>query len=162
PKMIELVRELLPRAATVALLINPGNPAGEYIARDLVRAASPVGIRVYVFRALDDSELDSALAEILRLRTDALVIGADASLGSRSEMLAALSIRHGIPALYPFRHFAEVGGLMSYGGSDGDAHRIVGIYTGRILKGENPVDLPVQQVTKVELVINLRTARVLG
>jgi ABC-type uncharacterized transport system substrate-binding protein len=120
------------------------------------------GLELHVLHASSEREIDAAFATLVQLRAGALVIGADALFNSRSEQLAALALRHAVPAVYQYREFAAAGGLMSYGGSITDTYRLAGVYTGRILKGEKPADLPVQQSTKVELIINLKTAKALG
>jgi putative ABC transport system substrate-binding protein len=162
PKRLELMHELAPQATLIGCLVNPNNPTVESDIRDMPAAARSLGLDLQILRASTDRELDEAFATLVRLRTGGLIIWADASFTARSEQLAALSVRHGLPAIYQFREFAAAGGLMSYGGNITDAHRLVGIYTGRILKGEKPADLPVQQVTKVELFINLKTAKAFG
>jgi putative tryptophan/tyrosine transport system substrate-binding protein len=130
--------------------------------RDVQAAAQMLGLRIDVLNASTERELSSAFANSLRLRVSGLVIGADVFFNSRSEQLAALAVRHAMPAVYQYREFVAAGGLMSYGGSLEDSYRLAGIYTGRVLKGERPADLPVQQSTKVELFINLKTASTLG
>jgi putative tryptophan/tyrosine transport system substrate-binding protein len=162
PKRLELMHELAPEAALIGFLMNPTNPTHESDTRNMQMAARTLGLGLQVLRASTDRELDAAFASLVQARAGGLVIWADAFFTVRSEQLAELSLRHGLPAIYQFREFAAAGGLMSYGGSITDAHRLIGVYTGRILKGEKPADLPVQQSAKVELVINLRTARTLG
>jgi ABC-type uncharacterized transport system substrate-binding protein len=163
PKRLELLHELVPAATTMALLVNPASPAlSEVTKRDLQAAARAVGLNIHVLHASNEHDFDTVFATVTRLRAGGLVIGPDALFSSRSEPLAALSLRHAVPAIYQFREFAAAGGLMSYGGSFTDGFRLVGAYTGRILKGEKPADLPVQQSTKVELIINLKTANALG
>jgi len=163
PKRLELLHELVPTATTMALLVNPASPAlSEVTKRDLQAAAGALGLNIHVLHASNEHDFDTVFATVTRLRAGGLVIGPDALFSSRSEPLAALSLRHAVPAIYQFREFAAAGGLMSYGGSFTDGFRLVGAYTGRILKGEKPADLPVQQSTKVELIINLKTANALG
>jgi len=162
-KRLELLHELVPTATTIALLVNPTDPAlSEPITRGLQAAARALGLELRVLQASTERDFDAAFATLIQLRAGGLVIGPDALFGSRSERLAALTLRHAIPTIFQFHPFTAAGGLMSYGSSDSDALRLAGIYTGRILKGEKPADLPVQQSTKVELIINLKTARALG
>jgi putative ABC transport system substrate-binding protein len=160
PKRLELARELLPAATVVALLVNPTNPIAETL--DLRAAARTLGLQLHVLRASTEGEIDDAFAILVRLRASALVIGSDVFFNTRSEQLAALAVRHAVPAIFHLREFVAAGGLMSYGGSLRDSYRGAGGYTGRILKGDKPADLPVQQSTKVELIINLKTANALG
>jgi putative ABC transport system substrate-binding protein len=162
PKRLELMHELVPTASNLGLLVNPTNLGTKEYLREVEAAAATLGLQLHVLNASTDREFDAAFATLVRLRAGGLVIEADAFFTSRSELLVALSLRHAIPTIYQFREFAAVGGLMSYGGSITNSHYAVGVYTGRILKGEKPADLPVQQSTKVELIINLRTAKVLG
>ena len=126
------------------------------------RRRSTLGLQLDVLNASTERDIDAGFATLLQLRAGALVIGADTFFISRSKQLAALSVRHAVPAIFQYREFAIAGGLMSYGGSLTDAYRLVGVYTGRVLKGEKPADLPVQQSTKAELIINLKTAKALG
>jgi ABC-type uncharacterized transport system substrate-binding protein len=162
PKRLELLHELVPTAAIVALLVNPNNPNAETLARDLGAVARGLGLQLHILRASAGSDFDTVFANMRQLRAGALVIGTDAFFTSRAEQLAALSIRYRLPAVYQTREFAMAGGLVSYGGSLTESFRMVGVYTGRVLKGEKPADLPVQQITKVELIINLKTANALG
>ena len=162
-KRLELLHELVPTATTMALLVNPTNPAlSEPITRGLQAAARALGLELHVLQASTDRDFDAAFATLIQLGAGGLVIGSDALFASRSERLAALALRHAIPTIYQFHRFTAAGGLMSYGSNDTDAYRLAGILTGRILKGEKPADLPVQQSTKVELIINVKTARALG
>jgi len=162
PKRLELLHELVPTAA-IALLINPAAvPYAETISSQLQAAARTLGLQVHVLYANAVRDFDTVFASLAKLRAGGLVIGSDPLFNSQSEQLAALAIRHAVPAIYQYRKFAAAGGLMSYGGSDTDMYRQVGVYTGRILKGEKPADLPVQQSTKVELFINLKTAKAFG
>ena len=162
PKRLELVRELLPAATIIALLVNPTNPVAETLARDLQAAARTIGLQLHILNASTERDIDDAFANLAKLRAGALVVGSDVFFNTRSEQLGALTVRHGVPTIYQYREFAAAGGLMSYGGSITDSYRRAGGYTGRILKGEKPADLPVQQSTKVELIINLKTAKTLG
>jgi putative tryptophan/tyrosine transport system substrate-binding protein len=162
PKRLELMRELIPTAAIVAVLINPAYPTAEVQSRDLHAAARILGLELRVLHASGERDLDAAFATLVKMRAGALVIGNDSFFNSRSEQLAALMIRHAVPTIFQTREFAAAGGLASYGGSIKDSYRQVGVYTGRILKGEKPADLPVQQTTKVELIVNLKTAKALG
>jgi putative ABC transport system substrate-binding protein len=161
-KRLQLLHELLPKSTIVALLVNPTNPSAETISNDLQAAARTTGVQSHVLRASTASEIDTVLASLHRLPADALVIGPDAFFMSRSEQLAALTLQHGTPAIFQTREFAAAGGLMSYGTRYPDLFRQAGLYTGRVLKGDKPADLPVEQVTKVDLIINLKTAKALG
>jgi putative ABC transport system substrate-binding protein len=163
PKRLELAHELAPTASVIAALINPANPStAEPQSRDLLAAARTLGLQLHVVHASTERDFDTVFANLARLRPGALVIGSDGFFISRNEQLATLAVRHAMPAIFQDRAFAAAGGLMSYGGSLPEAYRQAGIYTGRILKGEKPADLPVVQSTKFELIINLKTARVLG
>jgi len=163
PKRLELVRELLPGATSVALLINPNNPTlADAFVQAVQPAAHTLGLQLHVLRASTEQEIDTAFATLAQLRADALVIMPDVFFNTRSEQLATLSLSHAVPTIYQFRPFAAAGGLMSFGSDQIEYYRLVGIYAGKILKGEKPADLPVQQVTKIELIINLKTAKSLG
>jgi putative ABC transport system substrate-binding protein len=162
PKRLELLNELLSKTTVMAALINPTNSAGMTQSRDLQSAASALGRQFHVLHASTEGEIDTAFATLVQLKAGGLIIGADGLFNSRMEQIAALALRHAMLAIYQYRAFASAGGLMSYGGSITDAYSQVGIYTGRILKGEKPADLPVHQSTKVELILNLKTARALG
>jgi putative ABC transport system substrate-binding protein len=162
PKVLELLHEAAP-APRVGLLINPGNPTlAEPIAKGLQAAAHTLGVELHVVTARTERDFDSVFAALSELRVGALVIGPDPLFGSRTERLAALTLRHALPAIYLDRLFAVAGGLMSYGGSLTDAWYLAGSYAGRILNGDKPADLPVQQSAKIEFVINLKTAKALG
>jgi putative ABC transport system substrate-binding protein len=162
-KRLELLRELLPAATIIAVLVNPSAPAlTEQFMGDLQAAAPALGMRLHVLYASSDRDLDTAFAALGRLRADALVIGPYLFFNSRMEELGALSLRHAVPAIFTYRRFAVAGGLMSLGADETETYRLVGNYTGKILKGAKPGDLPVQRVTKVELIINLKTAKALG
>ena len=162
-KWLELLHELMPTTSTVALLINPTSPAlAEIQSRDLQAAAGNLGMQIHLLEASTDRDFDAAFARLVQLRSGGLVISSDLYFYARSDQLAALARRYAVPAICGFREFAMAGGLMSYGASIPDAHRWIGVYTGRVLKGEKPADLPVLQATKVELIINLKTAKALG
>ena len=162
PKRLELAHELVPTATVIAVLVNPTHPSTETQLRDLQPAARILGVQLHVLHASTERDFDTVFATLAQLRAGALVIGNDTFFTSRIELLAALALRHAVPAIYQDRPFAAAGGLMSYGGSNTDMYRIAGVYTGRILKGDKPADLPVQQATKVELAINMKTAKTLG
>jgi putative tryptophan/tyrosine transport system substrate-binding protein len=162
PKRLEFLHELVPTATIVAVLVNPTNPNAETESRELQAAARILGLQLNILYASTERDFDSAFASVIQLRAGGLVIGADQFFGSRSEKLAALALHHTVPTIYQFRDFTAAGGLVSYGSSTTDTFRLAGVYTGRILKGEKPADLPVQQATKVELIINLKTAKALG
>jgi len=162
PKRLELLHELVPTATIIALLVNPTNLTAETQSTDLQAAARTLGLHLHVLHASTERDFDTVFATLVQLRATALIIGTDVLFINRSEQLAALTVRHAVPTITNYREFAAAGGLMSYGGSLTDLYRTVGAYIGRILKGEKPADLPVQQFTKVELVINLKTAKVLG
>jgi len=163
PKRLEILHELLPTANVFALLVNPTNPYTEILSRNLQAAARSLGLQLHILQASTEHDFDAVFATLVKLRSDGLVIGGgEVFLDSRHGQLAALALRHAVPTIYQGRDFALAGGLMSYGGSTMDSYRVVGAYAGRILKGEKPADLPVQQTTKVELIINLKTARALG
>jgi putative ABC transport system substrate-binding protein len=154
---------LLPTATIIAVLVNPTSPSlGERFVRDLQAAARTFGLQLHILQADTERELDAAFASAVQLRAGGLVIANDSFFSIRLEQLAALASRHVLPAVFQFREFAAAGGLMSYGAGFTEAFRQVGVYTGRILKGEKPADLPVQQATKAELIINLRSAKALG
>ena len=162
PKKLELMHDLVPNAAIIALLVNPNNPEGEIQSREAQVATRKLGLELQIVHASTERDIDAAFATLLQLRAGGLVIGTDPFLVSRSKQLAALAVRHAVPAIFQFREFVAAGGLMSYGGRVTDTYRQAAIYTGRILKGEKPADLAVQQSTKVELIINLKTAKALG
>ena len=162
-KRLELLRELVPTAKVIALLVNPTSSfIAEAVSRDLRAAARTLGLQLHILNASTERDFDTVFATFVQLRAGALVIAPDAMFISRSEQLGALTLRHAVPAISQYREFSAAGGLMSYGGSFTEANRLAGIYTGRILKGEKPADLPVQQSTKIELIINLKTANALG
>jgi len=161
-KGLALLHELVPSAATIGLLENPDNPISELTTRDVLAAAPVIGLKVQTLKAGTDREIDAAFASVAQPRTGALLIGPDPLFNSRIEQIVALAARHAIPTMHSNREFVVAGGLISYGDSLTEALRQVGLYTGRILKGERPVDLPVQQSTKLGLIINLKTAKALG
>ncbi len=161
-KRLELLHELVPQATLIGVLLNPTGPNLEAVSRDLQAAARTLGLPIHVVQASTERDFDTAFATLVRLRAGALVIGTDTFFNSQSRKLAALALRHAVPAIYQYREFAAAGGLMSYAGSITDAYRVAGVYAGRILKGEKPSGLPVQQSTKAELFVNLKTAKALG
>lgn len=161
-KRLALIHELLPAVTSVGLLINPTNPNGEIQAKDLQQATLQLGLQLHVLHARDEADLGSAFAEIADRRVGALLVGADGFLEHQGAQIAALAVRNSIPTISFERGFPVRGGLMSYGGSFAETYRLVGLYAGRILKGERPSDLPVQRSTTLELVINLKTARAIG
>ena len=145
------------------MLVNPGDPArAEIIAKNMQAAASNLRLQLHVLHASSDRDFDTVFASLVQLRAGGLVIGGDPFFNSRGEQLGRLTLRHAVPTIYQFRAFAAAGGLASYGANLTDAYRLAGVYTGRILHGEKPGDLPIQRATKVELVINLTTAKALG
>jgi putative ABC transport system substrate-binding protein len=162
PKQLELAHEMVPTATVIAVLVNPTNPNAETLLRDLQVAAGVLGVQLQVLHASAERDFDTAFATLVQLRAGALVIGIDPFFGSRSEQLAALALRYAVPTISFSREFVAAGGLVSYGGSNPEIYRIAGVYAGRILKGEKPADLPVQQVTKIELIVNLKTVKALG
>jgi putative ABC transport system substrate-binding protein len=161
-KLLELLHEAVPTAKIMALLVNPTNPQTDTLTRNLQAAARTFGLQLHVLNASTERDFDTVFATLSQLRVDGLIIGSDVLFTTWSGQLAALTVRHAVPAVFQNREFAEAGGLMSYGGSVTDSYRQAGVYTGRILKGEKPADLPVVQGTKFELVINLKTAKALG
>jgi putative ABC transport system substrate-binding protein len=163
PKEMEVLHELLPSARVMALLVNPADPAlAETATKEMQAAALTLGLELHVLNASAERDFDAVFAKLVEFRAGGLVIGGDALFTSRSEQLAALAARHAVPAAYKGREFAAAGGLLSYGTDITDSYHLAGNYTGRILKGDKPADLPVQQATKIELIINLKTAKALG
>jgi putative ABC transport system substrate-binding protein len=161
-KQVEMLHEVVPTASTVAGLVNPTFPGSETEMKDLQAAARKLALELHVVRASTEQDFEAAFSTMVRLGAAALVVSADARFLSRADQIAALAIRHRMPAIYFLREFAMAGGLLSYGPSATEGYRQVGIYAGRILKGEKPADLPVVQSSKFELVINLKTAKALG
>jgi putative tryptophan/tyrosine transport system substrate-binding protein len=161
-KRLQLMHELLPKAESIALLVNPTSPVAEPQTRDAQGAARALSLKLSVVSAVTENDFDQVFATLVQQRADALFVNADPFFSSRREHLVALAARHAIPTLYEFREFVEAGGLMSYGTVLRDGYYKGGIYAGRILKGAKPADLPVEQVNKLELVINLKTAKTLG
>ena len=162
PKRLELLHELLPSTSTMALLVNPGNPNVGADAPETEAAANALGRRLEVLTASTERDLEAAFATMVKRQAGALVVMPDPLFFARREQLVALAARYAVPTIYPFREFAVAGGLMSYGGSLPDVYRPMGIHTGKILKGAKPADLPVMQAVKIELVINLKTAKTLS
>jgi putative tryptophan/tyrosine transport system substrate-binding protein len=162
PKRVELARELVPQATAFGMLINPTNPLSENVKRDSQAAALKLGVQLNVLHASTDSEMDKAFTTFREMHIGALVIGTDAFFNNRLEQLAALAIRNSLPVVYEYHRFVAAGALVSYGGSIIDSYRLAGGYVARVLKGEKPADLPVQQASKIELLLNLKTAKTLG
>jgi putative ABC transport system substrate-binding protein len=163
PKELELLHELVPTARVIALLVNQANSiVAETETSELLSAARTLGLELRVLNASTERDFDAAFANVIRLQAGGLVIATDISFTSHGEQLAMLAARHAVPAVYKGREFAASGGLMSYGSDITDSYRLAGVYAGRILKGGKPADLPVQQATKIELIVNLKTAKALG
>jgi putative ABC transport system substrate-binding protein len=162
PKKLQLLHEVVPSAGAFGILMDPAFLATSSSVADLQAAARTLGLHLIVVNARTDSDLETAFATFSQQRIGAVLIGNSAFYNRRTEQLAALAARHALPAIFPYREYALAGGLMSYGTSLGHSMHEAGVYTGRILKGEKPADLPVQQVTKIDLVINLKTAKALG
>ena len=161
-KRLELLRELVPSAKLVGFLVNPANPTSEFQTTDTQAAARALGVELVIRSAHSESDIDSAFESLSQQHVNAVIIGTDQLFTSRRDQLVALAARHALPAIYYLREFADAGGLISYGASITDAYRLTGGYVGRILKGEKPADLPVQQTVKFELAINASTAKALG
>jgi putative tryptophan/tyrosine transport system substrate-binding protein len=162
PKLLELLHEVVPTATAVAALVNPTNPNGEALSESLKVAARTLGLELHVLNASTEVGIDMASASLVQLRVGGLVIPSDVFIITREEQLTTFALRHKVPAIFQTRAVDLAGGLMSYAGSASDAYHQAGVYTGRVLNGEKPADLPVQQTTKVELVVNLKTAKALG
>ena len=162
-KRLELLRELVPSTTVFALLVNPANPTrAETVSRDLLKTTGALGLQMHVLHASKDEDLERIFAKAVQLKVGGIVVGPDAFFASRSKQLGGLAARHGVPTIFAYREFAAAGGLVSYGSNNADLFRQVGTYSGRILKGENPADLPVVQATKLEMIINLKSAKALG
>lgn len=163
PKGLELLHELVPQANSLAVIVNSANPVNtDTNLKNLEAPARARGLQLHVLNASTERDFDAAFARLVQLHAGGLIVAPDIMFNSRAQQLATLTLKHAVPAVHTVREFAVAGGLMSYGGNIRETHRQAGIYTGRILKGEKPADLPVQQVTKVEFVINLKTAKALG
>jgi putative ABC transport system substrate-binding protein len=162
PKRLELLHELLPAASVMAVLVNPADPLTEKQLKEAQSAARTLGLELHVLNARTEHDFDAVFAKLIQLRVGGLAINTNLVFTARAEQLGVLAVRKAIPAIYKGREFTAAGGLMSYGTDPTDSYRMAGVYTGRILKGEKPADLPVQQVSKVELIINLKTAKALG
>jgi putative ABC transport system substrate-binding protein len=163
PKGLELLHELVPKVKSFAVLVNPANSVNTNInLKSLGEPARARGLQLHVLNASTEGDFDNAFAKLVQLQADGLIVAPDIIFNSRAQQLATLTTKHSVPAVHTVREFAAAGGLMSYGGDIKETHKQAGIYTSRVLKGEKPADLPVQQVTKVELVINLKTAKALG
>jgi putative tryptophan/tyrosine transport system substrate-binding protein len=163
PKRLQLLHELIPTATVIGVLVNPTDPArAETTSKELQAAAHTLGLQLHVLHASTDRDFDTVFGRLVELRAGGLVIGGEPFFNSRSEQLGALTLRHAVPAIYQLRAFAAAGGLMSYGGSLTDAYRLVGVYTGQILRGAKPTELPIQRATTVEMIINLNTAKMLN
>jgi putative tryptophan/tyrosine transport system substrate-binding protein len=162
PKRLELMREIMPAAMNFGLLVNPGSPVAKTVTKELQAASSAAGVKLSVLLAAREGDFATVFAVVAAQKIEGLVIGTDTFFNSHSEELAALALSHRVPAIYQYPEFTEAGGLMSYGGNVTESYRLAGVYVGRILTGEKPASLPVQQVTKVELILNLRTAKALG
>jgi putative ABC transport system substrate-binding protein len=162
PKRLELLCQVIPDATEIALLVNPMNANADDVIKDGLEAARSLGRRAQILKASSELEIDAAMSMLVQRRVDGLLIGADAYFNNRSEQLGALTLRYAVPAIFQTREFVVAGGLMSYLTNRSDGFRQAGVYTGRILKGEKPADMPIQQNAKIELVVNLKTAKALG
>jgi putative tryptophan/tyrosine transport system substrate-binding protein len=161
-KRLEVLREVVPKAESIGMLVKPGRPSADEQIRDAREAARTLGLRIHFLEANREGDLERAFATLVQMQMGALLVGADPFFNSRRDHIVALAARHHIPAIYETREFARSGGLMSYGTILTEGYREVGIYAGKILKGARPADLPVQQATKVERIVNLKTAKTLG
>jgi putative ABC transport system substrate-binding protein len=161
-KRLEMISELVPRARVIDLLVNPDGMNAEGVIREAQEAAGTRGLQLRIWKADSETEIDAAFSALVQRHADALIVSANPSFDTRRDQLLSLAARHAVPAIYAWREFAATGGLISYGASLGDVNRQLGIYAGKILKGAKPADLPVQQPTRFELVINLKTANALG
>jgi putative ABC transport system substrate-binding protein len=162
PKRLELLHEMVPTAAKIGVLVEPTNPLPQALSIGLETAADKLGVQLHFLEARSERDFDTVFATLLQLRLGGLVITPAALFGNRIQHLARLTVRHAVPAIHTSRDFAAAGGLMAYGGTSAEAARLLGTYTGRILKGEKPADLPVQQTMKLDLVINIKAAKALG
>jgi putative ABC transport system substrate-binding protein len=162
PKRLELMHEAIPTATDIALLVNPPDPLAAPILQEMSAPAAALGLKLHVVRASSEQELAAVFEALTQQRTEALVIVSDPFFANRGEELGGLSLRHRVPAIFQYPDFTAAGGLMSYGGNVAESYRLAGFYAGRILKGAKPADLPVQEVTKVELILNLKSAKALG
>ena len=161
-KRIGLLHDLIPSAKSIGLLVNPKDARAETQSREVQEAAQALGLQIHIVKASTDGEIDPAFAELIRLRAGALAVGTGEFLYAHAEQLAAAAARYRLPAIYQYRLFVQAGGLISYGASLADSYRLAGVYTGRVLKGEKPADMPIARATKFGLVINLKTAHALG
>jgi putative ABC transport system substrate-binding protein len=161
-KRLEVLHELIPTTTTMALLVNPATGSSQTQSQSALAASRKLGLQLHVLQASSEQEIDAAFASLHGLGIGGLVINADPLFAVRNQQLAELSLRFGTPSISPYRAFTKAGGILSYGGSLTDQYRQLGVYTGRILKGTRPADLPVEQITKVELIVNVKTARTLG
>lgn len=162
PKRLELAHELLPAATNVALLVNSTYPSADTIVKGIQAASLSRGLQLFILRASTEADIEAAFAGFAQLKADVLIIGTDPYFNGQTRRLAMLALRYAVPTIYQTREFTGAGGLVSYGGSVKDSYHLAGVYAGRILKGDRPADLPVQQSTSVELIINLKTAKALG
>ena len=161
-KRLELLRELTPNSTTIAMFVNPNNPNAEVDTKDVQAAARDLGLQLHVFDAVKDGDVDAAFASLIKHNANALVVGADPFIDTQRHRIVALAAQHAVPAIYAWREFVHAGGLVSYGARLADAYREAASYTGRILRGAKPGDLPILQPSRFELVINLKTAKTLG